>query len=153
MHIQDIARIILMDPEKIIGHAQSGAALKVLFQPMIEIIEEMQGPFEDILNGILIKMAVINLMAIKRGLQAPITIPAGYVPKSFNFVYIFPEVISQTMQDLQAKVNVGVSAANASIISRETVLTWLANDFGIEDIEAEIKKIEAQPVINPFGAF
>jgi len=30
---------------------------------------------------------------------------------------------------------------------------WLAKDFGVEDIEEEVRKVNDQPVINPFGGF
>jgi hypothetical protein len=29
----------------------------------------------------------------------------------------------------------------------------MAKDFGVEDIDAEIQKINSQPVLNPFGGF
>lgn len=57
------------------------------------------------------------------------------------------------MQDLQQKVAVAVAAAGGSLISREAMTRWLAEDFNIENIEEEIAKIAAQPVLNPFGSF
>jgi hypothetical protein len=62
-------------------------------------------------------------------------------------------VFPQTIADLRDKLTVAVQASNASLISRETLTRWLSRDFAIEDVEAEIAKVAAQPVINPFGAF
>jgi hypothetical protein len=43
--------------------------------------------------------------------------------------------------------------SQASLISRETLTRWLAKDFDVQDVEAEIEKIANQPSLNPFGAF
>lgn len=153
LSLQDISRIVMLDPEKMASHAQSGKAMEVLHGPFVELIEEMQPQVEKHLRNLLLKMALTN--GVMNSLQAdvPITLPPGYAPKSLNILFSFPDVFPQTSEDLQKKVMVAVSAANASIISRESMTRWLAKDFDIVDIEEELQKIETQPVINPFGAF
>ena len=98
-------------------------------------------------------MTLTNLIQNERGAPVPVTIPPGFKPKSLNVTTSWPPIFPPTMQDLQQKVQVAVSAAGGNLISRETMTRWLAKDFDIEDIEAEVKKIADQPILNPFGAF
>ena len=153
LSIQDIARIVLLDPEKIVGHAQSGKAMEVLHGPLVELIEEIRPNLEKSLVSLVLKMAATNMAVSKSGGISPIPIPKGYAPKSLNLIAKWPEIFPMTLEDLQKKVSIANSVATANIISRETAMKWIAKDFGIEDIEEEKAKIAAQPVINPFGGF
>jgi hypothetical protein len=152
-NMADITRIVMLDPEKIVGSAQSAKAMEVLHGPMIELIEEMRPQMEKHLTSLVLKMALANLVVDQRGGQAPIPIPPGYRPKSLNVTISWPPIFPPTMQDLQQKVSVATQVASANIISRETMTRWLAKEFGVENIEEELAKIAAQPVINPFGGF
>lgn len=152
LSIQDISRIVMLDPEKMATHAQSGRAMEVLHGPLVELIEEMQPQLEKHLRSLILKMALTNGVQFESIGISPINI-GNYKPKSFNITFSFPDVFPQTAEDLQKKVAVAVNAANASLISRESMTRWLAKDFDIVDVEEELKRIESQPVINPFGAF
>lgn len=153
LNIQDISRIVMLDPEKMAAHAQSGRSMEVLHGPFVELIEEMQPQLEKHLKNLIIKMSLANGFMSEASGIAPVILPPDYKPKSMNLTFSFPDVFAQTAEDLQKKVAVAVNAANASLISRESMTRWLAKDFDIVDVEEEIKKIEGQPVINPFGAF
>ena len=153
LNISDITRVLLLDPEKMIGQAQSGEALKVLYGPMLELIEELRPMIEKSLISLFLKMALATLLFDKRGGDVPITIPPGYVPQSLNITLSWPEIFPPTLDDIQKKVSIASSASNANLISRETMTRWLSKEFGIEDIEEELQKIASQPVINPFGGF
>lgn len=153
MSIQDVTRIIMLDPEKIVGNAQSAKAMEVLHGPMVELIEELRPMLEKSLTSLVIKMAMANMMVADSGAPSPITMPEGYVPQSMNVVLQWPEIFPMTMQDLQQKVAIVNQITTANVISRETAMKWIAKDFGIENIEEELAKIAAQPVINPFGGF
>ena len=153
LNIQDIARVVLMDPEKIVGHAQSGSALEILHGPMVELIDELRSMIEEDIIGLVSKISMTYLILINAGVEMGISIPAGWAPKSFNISAIWSPVFPQTIEDLQKKVALAVSVSSGNLISRETMTRWLAKDFDIEDIEAELAKIANQPILNPFGTF
>jgi len=151
LNIQDIARVVLLDPEKVVGHAQSGKAMEVLHAPMIELIDELRPRIEPRILSLLTKISLVYYMVGKSN-PGILTVPAGFTP-SLNVGLIWPEIFPQTMQDLRDKVQVVTSATSANLISRETGTKWLAKDFDIDNVDDEVAKIAAQPVINPFGAF
>lgn len=153
LNIQDVARVALLDPEKIVGSAQSAKAMEVLHGPLKDLIDELRAVFERDMKMMVIQMGLTILMSAEKGIDVPIVIPAGYTPQTLDFELKWPPLFQQTIEDLQKKVAVAVAASNASIISRKTALRFIAEDFGVEDLEAEAADIAAQPVFNPFGGF
>lgn len=153
LSVQDIARIVLMDPEKMAAHAQSGKALEILHQPMVELIQELRPSLEMPLVSLVRKMAVVNLMMANNGVPSPVQMPLNYQPKDLMISLRWPAVFAKSIEDLQKKVSVATQASGAKLISRETLTRWLAPDFQIEDVEAELKRIAAEPSFNPFGTF
>lgn len=154
LNIQDISRIVLLDPDKIIGSAQSGKAMEILHGPLKDLVDELKPVYEEYLKAIVLKMAFMLFTANAKGIDVPFEIPQGYVPQALASLEIeWRPLFQQTMEDLQKKVQVASAATSASIISRETATRWLAKDFNIENVEEEIQKIASQPVINPFGGF
>jgi len=152
-NIQNITRILLMDPDKINAQSVSGRALEIMHAPLVELIDELRPQQQKHLVNILQKMAILNLALFSQTGAAPISIPPGYKPESFDISVLWPPVFPQTIIDLGEKVNVAVRVGQASLVSRETLTKWLAKDFDIEDVEAEIEKIANQPSLNPFGGF
>jgi hypothetical protein len=150
--LQDVTRILLMDPEKMVGHAQSGKSLEVLHGPLLDVVYMLRESFGPTLSRMMSKMATVAYM-LGRANAGIITVPPGWSPASLDPTVTWPDVFPETVEDLQKKVSVGVAAANASIVSRETITRWLAKSFGIEDVEAEVAKVAAQPILNPFGSF
>lgn len=153
MGIQDVARVVMLDPEKFSAQAMSGKAMEVLHGPLVELINELRPVFEPIIISLLIKISITTLILKSQGVDVGLEIPEGWQPSSFNIIAQWPAIFPQTMQDLKEKVGVGVAVSSANIFSRETITRWLAKDFDVEDIEGELAKIAAQPVINPFGGF
>jgi hypothetical protein len=153
LNIQDISRIVLLDPEKVVGSAQSAKAMEVLHGPLTDLVDELRMPMEQSLKKLVLKMALATLIANDRGIPVPIIIPPGYRPLSLDVTVDWPPIFQQTMEDLQKKVQVASAAASANLISRATLTYWLAKDFNVEDIEAELQEIASQPVLNPFGGF
>lgn len=151
--INDIARVVFLDPDKMNVQNLSGRAMEILHGPLVELIEELRPVFEPSLKSMLVKMALANIILSDRGLPTPVTIPPGYKIKSLDIVTNWPPIFQNTMVDLKEKVTVATTASAGNLISRETGTRYLAKDFGIEDVEAEIQKINTQPVLNPFGGF
>lgn len=152
-HVMDFARIVLMDPEKMAGHAQSGRALEILHGPMVELIKELRPMIGQGLKMLVTKMAIANLIQQQRGQPSPVIAPAGWVPQSLEITLSWPPVFPMTIEDLQKKIQVASQAASSFLISEETATAWVAKDFGVEDIEQERAKIAGQPIRNPFGGF
>lgn len=154
LNIQDISRVVLLDPEKIVGNAQSAKAMETLHGPLVDLVNELRAPIGDSIKSLVLKMAMAVLIAKQQGLDVPMDIPAGYAPKGiFAAELVWNPIFQETMEDLQKKVQVASTATSANIISRATATRWLAKDFGIEDVEAELAEIAKQPILNPFGSF
>jgi len=150
-NMQDISRIILLDPEKLVAHAQSAKAMEVLHGPMIELVDELRPQLEKGMIALLQKMLATIIILNKRGEPLSIIIPPQFTPKSFNIEAIWGEIFQKTVQDLKDKASLMISLTTANILSRETALARLAKDFDIEDIEAEIQRINTQPQFQTFG--
>lgn len=151
--VQNVARVVMLDPEKIVGSAQSAKAMEVLHGPLVDLVNEMRPQVAEGMKLLLTKMAITLLVVNRTGQNQVMTIPPMYQPQSMNITLSWPPVFPMTMQDLQQKVSVASAVSGASLISRETLTQWLAKDFGVEDIDEEIRKINAQPVLNPFSMF
>jgi hypothetical protein len=152
--IQDVTRVILLDPEKIAGSAQSGKAMEILHGPMVELINELRPQFGLHLKSLIMKMAIANLIALRMSGVAPVMVPPGWVPMTPDFTLEWPPVFPLTTADLQQEVSLVSSAVSGNLISRRTGVKRLAKYFGVEDIEAELNEIVNQPQLSsPFGMF
>lgn len=151
-NISDITRIVLLDPEKIVGSAQSAKAMEVLHGPLKDLVDELRFPIGASLNHLVIKMGIAVLISNDRGIPVPLNIPPGFTLNQLPQLK-WPAIFQQTMEDLQKKVQVAAAASNANLISRKTALRFIAEDFGVTDIDQEQADIAAQPVFNPFGGF
>lgn len=151
--IMDISRVVLMDPEKMVAQAQSGRALEILHGPMVDLIKELRPHIGQNITNLVLKMAIANLMIIRQGFPAPVSVPDNWAPSSLSVTVNWPPVFAMTIEDIQKKVSVVQAATSSFLISEETGTRYIAKDFGVEDIEEERQKIGAQPVRNPFGGF
>lgn len=149
--IQDIARVVLFDPEKFAAHAQSGKAMELMHGPMIELLNELRPSVEESIIDLVTKMAVAILMCNQQGLQTEITIPDGYQPQSLTITAHWPNLFPMTLDDLLKKTQVVIALSQGQIMSQEWATGYIAPDVGVEDIEEERAKIAAQPPMNPFG--
>lgn len=147
----EVVRVVLHDPEKMTAQAQSGKALEILHAPLVELIDELRTVFEPMLKNLLIKIGMTMLEMGDRGEDTVLQVPAGYMPASLDITVQWPAIFPPTLDDINKMVTAGTAAANAKVMSRETVTKWLAPVFGVENVEEEIQKIGAEPDINPFG--
>lgn len=150
----EVVRVVIQDPEKITGNAQSGSALEILNAPLIELIDELRSVFEPKFKNLILKMSLTCLVYNAKGLQTAIETPKGYVPNSMDLTAQWPAIFPPTLSDIQTMCTSAVAVSTANIISRETLTRWLAPVFGIENVDEELEKIAAQPPPpNPFGDF
>lgn len=150
----DVVRVIMMDPEKVVGNASSGKAMEILHGPLCELIDELRTVIEPSLRNLLVKLSLTLLAFGERGDETVIDVPPGYVPESLDLTLAWPAMFPPTIEDIQKKVAAAVQATTAKILSRETATRWIGPDLEIEDIDAELEKIAAEPDLpSPFGSF
>ena len=151
----EVVRVVLHDPEQIKGDAQSGEALKQLYAPLCELIDELRAVLEPKLCNLLIKIAMTLLHYNALAEQTVIETPKGYVPSSFDFTVTWPTLFPPTLADINLMAQAANTLSTAQIISRESLTKWFAAQTNIiDDIEEELKRIDTQePLPSPFGSF
>lgn len=150
--VQDVTRIVLQDPEKLVGSAQSGRALEILNEPLVDLITEIRPLVGKRMSSVLLKLAVACMRNVREGLPAPVQLPSNYVPMNFpTMKLVWPKIFEETTEDIQKRVAIAVSAANANVVSRVKAIEFIARHFNITDVEAEIALIEGQKQFNTFG--
>lgn len=156
-HISDITRITILDPEKIVGNAQSAKAMEVLYGPLKDVIDELRMVLGPQIKNLLLKMAIATMEANAQGIVGPIVLPKGYVLTSLDVKTKWPALFQQTLEDLAKKVGVAGTAKLQGLIQSATATRFVAEDFGVEDVEAEVKAVQAEQAaaaaLNPFGGF
>lgn len=155
-YITDISRIVILDPEKIVGSAQSAKAMEVLHGPLLDLVNELRPFYEAGIKGVYRKMLATIIKLNMEGYELAFVMPPQYQPLSFDLTFSWPAVFPLTTQDQQQIISNAVQLANANILSRETALKWLIAqlpDIPVEDMEQEIQKINTQQQFNTFGGF
>jgi hypothetical protein len=150
----EVARVVLHDPEKFSGQAQSGEALKQLYAPLIELVDEIRAIIEPTLVKFLIKIAMTCLHFNSMGEETSIVTPPGYMPASLDVTVSWPQIFPPTLGDIQLMATAATALSQAKIVSRESLTRWIAaNTNIIDNPDEELKKIDAEPDLNPFGSF
>jgi hypothetical protein len=150
---QHAARIVLLDPEKMVASAQSGKAMEVMHGPMTELINELRPWVEKGMVALSQKMVAIILAYTQQGYQTVYMTPEGWMPDSLDVSAQWPPIFEMTIQDMQQTLMLAVQAANNNIVSRYSALKWLQAkglDFGVEDLEAEQQMINSQQRFSTF---
>lgn len=153
-YFQHIARIVLLDPEKMAANAQSGKAMEVMHGPMVELVNEIRPWIEKGMVKLLQKITTAIVLLGQQGFETQFIIPRNWVPSSLNLKAIWPPVFELTTQDKQQILAIALQASNANIISRDTALKWVQGqgvDFGVEDFDLEVQKVNTQQQFNTFG--
>ena len=149
---QEITRAIYHEPEKIIGSAQSGIAMKALYSVLVDFINEVRPVVEEQLIKMMVKMMLMLVKLNKDGAETPIIMPKGYKPKSLDITVSWGDIFPLSLQDFQALASTLQSLASANIISRETVLRILSQYqwVSVDDIDKELNRINTQKEFNQF---
>lgn len=130
--LQHIMKISLPNPEVIVGYAQSAEAMKMLYRPVIEEIKKMRAFLEEGLCDLLIKMETASQ-------DTDFALPPGTIESAKKE---WGEMFTATETDRAQRVTSAKEGIEAGIISRETAVKHISQDFGIENIEEELSKIE-----------
>jgi hypothetical protein len=148
----DVVRVVIHDPEKLAGAAQSGTALNILHGPLVELVDELRAVIEPNLITLLLKIGMTCLHYNAQGMDTVIQTPEGYIPQSADITVQWPPVFPPTLQDINLMAQAANSLSTGKIISRETLTRWIAQVIpSVDNIEEELKKIAAEPDLNPFG--
>ena len=134
--MQFALRIVLLDPERVASHAQSGVAMKALHQPLIKQIKALRPWLYKPIVTLLEKMGMAGAKFSAREVTPP-----GTFKKSEKK---WGNVFSDTPMDITQKVQYTSQAKMEGIIARKTATAHLAPDFGIEDVEKELSMIEQE---------
>lgn len=166
----DVAGVVLADPEKLAGAAQSAKALEILYQPMLancDIIREQYG--EHGVKRILVDMLKVARMFLT---SEPVALADGTLVQSK--VILAPKVetdpdtgavtitertpgtservtlnwrpyFAPTWDDI-VKATTGMKNANGgkATVSHRTSVQAIAPLVGVEDIDEEMKRIEEE---------
>ncbi len=148
----EVARVVMHDPEKIMGSAQSGKAMEILYAPLVELIDELRCVIEPNITQLLVKIGMTCLHYNALGEETVVITPPGYMPESLDITVQWPQIFPPTLQDMQAMATIATSLSQAMIVSRESLTRWIASSTPIIDnAEEELAKIAAEPILNPFG--
>lgn len=153
-NLGEFTRVIMLDPEKMVTHAQSGKAMEVLMGPLLELIDELRPQMGKGIVRLLQKMMTALTIFNQRGEEMSIVMPKGYTPTSLDIELTWPKIFPLTIQDMQGMAGVVTQLGSNNIVSRETLFKWLISqgfDFGVEDIDEEIRRINTQQQFNTFG--
>jgi hypothetical protein len=155
-NISDFTRIVLLDPEKIVGNAQSAKAMEVLHGPLKDLVDELRLPVGSALKRLVMKMGAANILGQHDGMEVPLPLPDGFQLTTLALELKWPAIFQQTLEDLKNKVGIASQAQGAGLIGPITAIRYIAEDFGIEDIEAELQAIIAHQqmmaALNPFNS-
>lgn len=141
--VLEVKRVTSHDPDKVLAAARSGAALEVLNRPMVELVGEWRVPFGACVRAILgqilraVRSGKLNALGVLET-PAPKNIPAGRVMLTWGRA--FPS----TPDDLKIAVETGAQLVDAGLCDRETVVRWVAVQFGFDDVEEILERLEEE---------
>jgi len=168
-YILDAASVVLPDPEKLSGAAQSAQALRILFSPMLaqaDILREQYG--EHAVKPMLIGMLrAARVIAARPPIPAP-PLPDGTASELQPAVILPPRIVegvptertpgtsealtlnwnpyfSPTWVDIQA-ASVAATTANGGkpVVSQRTTVQALQSLWGVTDVDAEMDELHEE---------
>lgn len=141
--VLEVTRVVMPDPEKLLAASKSGAALRILFAPTLELVGELRQTYGRGLRTIIgqILRAVREGTLTKLGELAttpPATIPPGKVVLGWGFAF------EPTPQDLLQIAQACQTLRQASLVDRETLVRWLASYLGVRDVRVVLERLDAE---------
>lgn len=168
----DVSGVVLADPKDIAAKAASGAALKLLYQPMVSKCDVLRSSYGKLIVRVLLGLlrAAKRIGASPAG--APVIVDGKEVrPKSTvvlpprfdkveggepnqvaqverlpgtgeNLTLAWPAYFPATAEDIAADVTSAKNARNVTISPR-TAVAFTARHFNVTDVDAELAEIDA----------
>jgi len=141
--VLEVKRVTSHDPDKVLAAARSGAALEVLNRPMVELVGEWRVPFGACVRAILGQI----LRAIRSGAMARLGVletPAPAVIPQGRVMLTWGRAFPLTLEDLKVAVETAASMVDAGLCDRETAVRWVATQFGFDDVEEILERLEEE---------
>lgn len=166
----DVSSVIVPDPEKLSGAAQSGAALRLMFAPMTAKCDSIREQYGEHA----IKRPLLGLLRMARGivgteptiiagpegepdleLKPVVRLPPRITeteegvevterkPGTSELIMLtFPEYFPPTAEDRGKAVDTAQKAAGGKpLVSQRTALASVAELFGVSDVDAELERM------------
>lgn len=130
------------NPDKM-NTVHSGKALQMLQSALISLVDELRLCYGD--NGLLMIYEMILQMCASDEYEVDFgknPLPENYLDADLSLDW--PDWYPPTPQDDLQKSQSVVTLKTAGIISKETATTSVAEEYGIQDIDKELKEIETQ---------
>ncbi len=123
-----------------LSSAQSGRAMELMNQALIWLADRLRVSYGE---GAFLQLLQMTLKAHKK---LPLTIGGKVAPAAPENVQIalkWPKWHAPTSTDLRDQATTLTALAGSGLISEETAVTTIADDYDIEDVPAELSKIAA----------
>lgn len=141
--VLEVTRVTMPDPERLLAASKSGAALRILFSPTLELVGELRQSYGRALRQLFeqILRAVRDGTLLRLGTLVtppPATIPAGKI------ALLWGDLFEPTPQDLLLIAQTCKALRDAGLVDRETLVRWLASYLGVRDVRAVLERLEAE---------
>lgn len=137
--------VILLDPTAVDIKADSSKALERLYAPMLTLIDSQRGNYGDEGIAALISKMLRAVDILKtRGFKILKEDDPGVAIKTDEVSLSWGDYFDRTPEDMKADIERVSMAVNSNLLSDESAVKYIASDFAIEDIAAEMERIEAQ---------
>ena len=156
MSILEETQVVMPREDKITGAAQSAAAMRILYRPMISRCNKLRAQYGGALQRILQDVLRVarkyrdDVREIYDGQgrivgREQYTLTPPLDPGQAELVTLkWPEYFAPTSQDLKDVVSTAKEAAGGQpVISHRTSVDFAARYFGVSDTDAELKEIES----------
>ncbi len=150
-------QVVIPREDKITGAAQSAAAMRILYRPMIARCDTLRDQYGDLIVRILEDVRRIAA-SVRQRPAYDVALPDGRVQKQKDVVVPdldpgaldkavtlrWPEYFALTSQDVKDTTSTAQAASGGKqVISHKTAVEYVARLFGVADPDEEQKAIEA----------
>ena len=146
--VLEVTRVVMPDPERLLAASRSGAALRILFAPTLELVGELRQSYGRALRRVFEQI----LTAVRQGLLGALGAlrtppPAGIPPGKVCLLWGDP--FEPTPQDLLQIAQTCAAIRQAGLVDRETMVRWLASYLGVRDVRAVLARLDAEAAAPP----
>lgn len=172
--IEELARVVLPDPDKVTGGAQSGVAKTIDHEPMLECADELRDQYGGAAGELLGMVVRIGASLQGKVIDVPDTIDiATGQPLQGQFVLDLPKrriqqedgsialvdhvfrwpceislawgpYFAPTDEDDAKRISNAVTAKTGGIVDRKTAADHVAQAFGVKDVDGMIARIREE---------
>ncbi|MEY5061178.1 MAG: hypothetical protein RIS45_1099 [Planctomycetota bacterium] len=151
----EVSGVVLADPEKLSGAAQSARALEIIYAPMLSNCDTLRDQYGD--HGI--KPILLDMLRAARKLGPGAVVLPPYIEKDGETVVVrerlpgksevlalaWSPYFSPTWSDISSAANAARTASgNKPIISHKTAVAFTAKMFGVQDVDVELDAIKEE---------